>query len=63
MLIRTFALKVINNEKKKKKKLTHHEIIDRIAEKTESVSLRFAKDQNCGFVRTYGDHISHLLFI
>ena len=62
MLIRTFALKVINNEKKKKK-LTHREIIDRIAEKTESVSLRFAKDQNCGFVRTYGDHISHLLFI
>ena len=31
MLIRTFVLKVINNERKK---LTHHEINDRIAEQT-----------------------------
>ena len=29
MLIQTFVLKVINDERKK---LTHHEIIDRIAE-------------------------------
>ena len=33
MLIRTFVLKVINNERKK---LTHHEINDRIAEQTAS---------------------------
>ena len=31
MLIRTFVLKVINDERKK---FTHHEIIDRIAEQT-----------------------------
>ena len=34
MLIRTFVLKVINDERKK---MTHHEITDRIAEQTESV--------------------------
>ena len=34
MLIQTFVLKVINNERKI---LTHHEIIDCIAEKIESV--------------------------
>ena len=34
MLIRTFVLKVINNERKI---LTHHEITDRIAEQTDSV--------------------------
>ena len=34
MLIRAFILKVINDEKKI---LTHHKIIDRIAEQTVSV--------------------------
>ena len=37
MLIRTFVLKVINNERKK---LTHHEIIDRIAEQTASMVIQ-----------------------
>ena len=32
MLIRTFVLRVINNERKE---LIHHEIIDRIVEQTE----------------------------
>ena len=41
MLIRTFVLKVINNERKK---LTHHEIIDRIAEKTVSVIIQVSKE-------------------
>ena len=37
MLIRTFVLKVINNEKKK---LTHHEIIDRTVEQTVAVIIQ-----------------------
>ena len=41
MLIRTFVLKVINNERKK---LTHHEIIDRIAEQTASVIIQVSKE-------------------
>ena len=39
MLIRTFVLKVINNERKK---LTHHEIIDRIAEQMRRWSFKWA---------------------
>ena len=58
MLIWTFVLKVINN---KRKKLTHHEIIDRIAEKTASKIIQVSKDQNWGFIGTYGGHVSHLL--
>ena len=53
-----FVLKVTDNEGKK---LTLHEVIDRIAEQTESVITEFAKKQNCGFIRTYGGHLSHLL--
>ena len=56
MLIRTFVLKVINNERKK---LTHHEIIDRTAEQT--ASFKSAKNQNWGFIQTYGGHVSHLI--
>ena len=41
MLIRTFVLKVINN---KRKKLTHHEIIDRIADQTASVIIQVSKE-------------------
>ena len=41
MLIRTFVLKVINNERKK---LTHHEIIDRIAEQTASGIIHVSKE-------------------
>ena len=41
MLIRTFVLKVINNERKK---LTHHEIIDRIAEQTALVIIQVSKE-------------------
>ena len=41
MLIRTFVLKVINNERKK---LTHHEIIDRAAEQTASVVIQVSKE-------------------
>ena len=41
MLIRTFVLKVINNERKK---LTHHEIIDRIAEQTASLLFQMSKE-------------------
>ena len=40
LLIRTFVLKVINNGKKI---LTHHEIIDRTAEQTESVITQVRK--------------------
>ena len=40
LLIRTFVRKVINNEKKI---LTHHEIIDRTAEQTESVITQVRK--------------------
>ena len=36
-----FILKVINNERKK---LTHHEIIDRIAEQTASVIIQVSKE-------------------
>ena len=41
MLIGTFFLKVINNERKK---LTHHEIIDCIAEQTSSVIIQVSKE-------------------
>ena len=41
MLIQTFILKVINNERKK---LTHHEIIDRIAEQISSVITEVSKE-------------------
>ena len=41
MLIQTFVLKVINNERKK---LTHHEIIDRIADQTASVIIQVSKE-------------------
>ena len=58
MLIRTFVLKVINNERKI---LIHHEIIDYIAEQTVSGITKYAKNQNCGFMRTYGGKVSHLL--
>ena len=41
MLIRMFVLKLINNERKR---LTHHEIIDRIAEQTGSVIIHVSKE-------------------
>ena len=41
MLIRTFVPKLINNERKI---LTHHEIIDRIAEKIVSVITQVRKE-------------------
>ena len=41
MLIRTFALNVINNERKK---LTHHEIIDCIARQTTLVIIQVNKE-------------------
>ena len=41
MLIPTFVLKVINNERKR---LTHHEIIDRIAEQISSVMIQVSKE-------------------
>ena len=41
MLIRTFVLKVINNERKI---LTHHEITDCIAERIESVIPQVYKE-------------------
>ena len=41
MPIRTFVLKVINNEGKK---LAHHEIIDSIAEQTASVIIQVSKE-------------------
>ena len=41
MLIRTFVLKVTNNERKK---LTNHEIIDPTAEQTESVITQVCKE-------------------
>ena len=40
MLIRTFALKAINNERKP---FFHHEIIDRIAEQIQSVIIPVCK--------------------
>ena len=41
MLIRTFVLKVTNNDRKK---LTNHEIIDPNAEQTESVITQVCKE-------------------
>ena len=41
MPIRTFVLKLINNERKK---LTHHEITDHIAQQTESVIIQVGKE-------------------
>ena len=41
MLIPIFVLKVINNERQK---LTHHQIIDRIAEQTASVIIQTSKE-------------------
>ena len=41
MLIRTFVLKFINNDRKK---LTHHEIINRIAEQTALVTIQVSKE-------------------
>ena len=41
MLIRTFVVKVIDNERKK---LTHHKIIDRIAEQIASVIIPLSKE-------------------
>ena len=43
IFIRTFVLKVINNERKK---LTHHKIIDRSAEQTASVIIQVSKGSN-----------------
>ena len=40
MLIRMFVLNVTNHVRKK---LTHHEIIDRIAEQTESLITKVCK--------------------
>ena len=41
MLIRTFVLKIINNETKH---LTHHEIIDRTADKIVSMIAQICKE-------------------
>ena len=41
MLVRTFVLKIINNERKK---VTHREMIDRIAEQSESVIFQVCKE-------------------
>ena len=41
MLIQKFVLKVIDNERKK---LTHHEITDRIAEQTASITIQVSKE-------------------
>ena len=41
MLVRTFVLKVINDERKN---LTHHEIIDCIAEQTALVIIQVSKE-------------------
>ena len=41
MLILKFVLKVIDNERKK---LTHHEITDRIAEQTASITIQVSKE-------------------
>ena len=58
MLLRTFVLKVINNERKK---LNHHELIDCIAEQTASVTIKVSKELKLRIHLTYGDHVSHLL--
>ena len=41
MLIRMFVLKLVNNERKR---LTHHEIIDRIAEQIASMMIQVSKE-------------------
>ena len=56
MLIRTFVLKVINNVRKK---LTHHKIIDRIAEETASAIIQVSKESKSRIKN--GGHVSHLL--
>ena len=58
MLIERFILNVINTERKI---LTHHEIIDRIAEQIELLSFMYARNQNCGFIQASGSQVSHLL--
>ena len=61
--IRTFVLKVINNERKV---LTDHEIIDFIAEQIESVITQVckkAKNRSCKFIRIYGGQVSLSLYI
>ena len=61
--IRTFVLKVINNERKV---LTDHEIIDFIAEQIESVITQVckkAKNRSCKFIRIYGGQVSLSLSI
>ena len=58
MLIRTFVLKVINNERKI---LTHQEIIDRIAEQIESVIFQVCRGSKLWIHRTYGGQFFHLL--
>ena len=48
MLIRMFILKVINNERKK---LTHHEIIDRIAEQTVLVIIQVSNESKLSILQ------------
>ena len=58
IIIRIFVLKVINNERKI---LTHDKITDRMAEQIDQrwASRKCAKNQNCGFIRTYEGQAFH----
>ena len=58
MLIRTFVLKVANNERKI---LTHREIFDCITEQIESVITQVRKESKLWIHPTYSDQVSHLL--
>ena len=69
MLIRTFILKVINNERKK---LTHHEIIERIAEQTALVTIQVSKESKLRihpnlrrprFLLTYSFNLTYKCFV
>ena len=68
ILIRTFVLKVINNESKK---LTHDKVIDRIAEQTASVIIQVSKEsklrihlnlKRSGFSFTYSFKFTYKCF-
>ena len=57
MLIRTFVLKVINNDRKK---LTHHEITDHITEQTASALTQVCKESKLSIHGNIRGKVSYL---
>ena len=48
-----------HNSNNERKILTHHESLIALQNKLIQLSLKCAKNQNCGFIRTYGDQVPH----